>query len=218
MRVLGGNDGALLEKTATKTETKRSVQQRCSVRSIYCHNDINFSTINQSDLIYSIVKQQNVELKVKNVKCVTQKFLGFFHQHSLKTGSIQQKVRNSVALSTSRSISQQYHRCGHQKCSMWVSAISGWLKIGARRSRYIQLRIRTFQYFKLNSKLDGLLGHLKYAAKINVVCLLSDLWWKILRTHAVDLFILQGKIHCGRKTNCWLQGTTWNILKQWLLQ
>ena len=42
------------------------------------------------------------------------------------------------------------------------------MKIGARRSRYIQLRIRTFQYLKLNSKLDGLLGHLKYAAKINV--------------------------------------------------
>ena len=34
MRVLGGNDGALLEKTATKTERKRSVQQRCSVRII----------------------------------------------------------------------------------------------------------------------------------------------------------------------------------------
>ena len=78
MRNFGGNDGALHDKTATKTETKRSVQQRCSVRNIYCHNCINFSTIIQADLIYSIVQQQNVELKVKNVKCVTQKFLGFF--------------------------------------------------------------------------------------------------------------------------------------------
>ena len=78
MRVLGGNDGALLEKTATKTERKRSVQQRCSVRIIYCHDCINFSTIIQADLIHSIVKQQNVELEVQHVKCVTQKFLGFF--------------------------------------------------------------------------------------------------------------------------------------------
>ena len=80
MRVLGGNDGALLEKTATKTERKRSVQQRCSVRIIYCHNCINFSTIilnKQADLIYSNVKQQNVELEVKHKVCHTE-ILEFF--------------------------------------------------------------------------------------------------------------------------------------------
>ena len=64
---------------------------------------------------------------------------------------------------------------------------------------------RTFQYFELISKLDVLLGHLKYAAKVNVA---FGFVMKILRTHAVDLFILREKIHCWRKTNCCLQGTT----------
>ena len=76
MRVLGGNERTLHEKTGLQTE-RNSVQQRCSVRIIYCHNCSNFSTIIQSDLIYSFVKQQNVKLKVKRKMCHTE-ILGFF--------------------------------------------------------------------------------------------------------------------------------------------
>ena len=66
MRVLGGTDQDLLETTGTQTERKHSVQQRkrFSFRNIFCHNCFNFSTTTQVDLIYIIVKQQNVTLKV----------------------------------------------------------------------------------------------------------------------------------------------------------
>ena len=59
------------------------------------------------------------------------------------------------------SISEQSHRRGHEKCSMCVSTYSGWLITGAKRSF-------NFSIEKLNSKLDDLLGHLKYAAEVNV--------------------------------------------------
>ena len=65
-RVLGGTEQALLEKNGTQRERKPSIQQRkrCSVPNIYCHNCFNFSTTTQVDLIYSVVKQQNVTNKV----------------------------------------------------------------------------------------------------------------------------------------------------------
>ena len=79
MRVLGWNERALFEKTGTQTERYHSVQQRRSVQIVSCRNCFNFSTFIQADLIYSFVKQQNLKLKITNVKCVAEKFLGFFY-------------------------------------------------------------------------------------------------------------------------------------------
>ena len=59
MRVLGGNEQVLLEKTATQTDRKHSVQQRkrCSVQITYSHICFNFTTTIQTDLIYSVHKK-----------------------------------------------------------------------------------------------------------------------------------------------------------------
>ena len=81
MRVFGGNERALLEKTGTQTARKHPERQnkQCSVRFIYCHNCFNFSTAIQAVLIYSIVKQQNVKLRVTSkCKVCHPEIFGFF--------------------------------------------------------------------------------------------------------------------------------------------
>ena len=62
-----------------RKETFYTTKKRCSVPSIYCHNCFNFSTTTQVDLIYSIVKQQNVTPKVpEKWKVCHTEILGFF--------------------------------------------------------------------------------------------------------------------------------------------
>ena len=214
MRVLGGNERTLHEKTGLQTE-RNSVQQRCSVRIIYCHNCSNFSTIIQSDLIYSFVKQQNVKLKVKRKMCHTE-ILGFFppaqpenRKHSTKklgTGLHCQRagpVRNNPIGADTKNVP-----CAYQQF------LVDW-KLEQADHVTFNFALEPFSFEKLNSMLDDTLGHLKYAAKVDVVV---GFVMENIEDSRCRFVYPQGKKSLLKKHKLLITGDDLKHFKQWLLQ
>ena len=172
MRVLGGNERALLEKTGTQTERKHPVPQskRRSVRIIYCQNCFNFSTAIQADLIYSIVKHQNVKLRVtsKCIVCHTE-ILGFVppgepknREHSTKKlGTKLHCPRVGAFLNNPIGADTKNVPCAYQQF------LFDW-KLEQGDHVTFNFALESFSIEKLNSKLNDVFSHLKYAAKVNV--------------------------------------------------
>ena len=145
-------------------------KKRCFVRNIYCHNCLNFSTTIQVELIYSIVKQQNVKFNVtSNCKVCHTKILGFFppgetesREHSTKQlGTRLHCPRVGPILNDPISANVEKEKCAYQQF------LVDWeLEQGDHVT--FNFALETFSIKKLNSKLDDVFCHLKYAAKVIV--------------------------------------------------